>query len=71
MAFGKSLELARITRRQGQAKCLCGASYSSHMRKDGSAPLAKYADQSKHHPLIALVYMNRKQKRDHALHSGD
>lgn len=73
MASGKSLELATITRRQGQAKCICGASYSDHMRKDGSAPLAKYADQSKHHPMIALVYMNRKQKRGYhgPLHSGD
>lgn len=56
MAFGKSLELASIGRGPGSWRCICGAAYADHMKKDGSAPLARFADQTKHRPITGQGY---------------
>jgi hypothetical protein len=56
MASGKSLELAKIGRKPGSWRCICGEAYIDHMKKDGSAPLAKYSDQEKHRPITGQGY---------------
>lgn len=41
MASGKSLELASIPKRTASVKCICGAPWDTHLRKDGET-LARY-----------------------------
>jgi hypothetical protein len=70
MASGKSLELAQI-RRQPSALCICGAPWSSHLRKDGKGILAKFANE-KHMPKnLGMPTYNRKQRRAMGRYRGE
>lgn len=61
MASGKSLELASIGRRQPSPKCICGAAWNDHLRKDGKV-LAKY-NNKKHAPLEQTSFITRAARR--------
>lgn len=70
MASGKSLELAKIGRNPGSWRCICGEPYADHMKKDGSAPLARFSDQSKHRPITGQGY-NRTALRKYLRENRD
>lgn len=60
MASGKSLELKKIQPKPSW-KCICGAPYESHRRKDGEIG-KRYEDTSKHRPITGQG-LNRRQRR--------
>lgn len=59
MASGKSLELAAIKAPKLRPKCICGAAWDDHMRKDGKGVLAKFSDTQKHRPMINMTAPRR------------